>query len=51
MSPDDVLELLGIDIRPARMKCAMLSLETLHGALEPDASKSVDPAPASAGQA
>jgi nitrogen fixation protein NifU and related proteins len=31
----DVLELLGIDISPARMKCAMLSLETLQGALGP----------------
>jgi len=31
----DVLELLGIEISPARMKCAMLSLETLQGALGP----------------
>ena len=39
MSPDDVLELLGIEISPARMKCAMLSLETLQGALGgPDSS-------------
>ena len=30
---DDVLELLGIDISPARLKCAMLSLETLQGAI------------------
>jgi nitrogen fixation protein NifU and related proteins len=30
---DDVLELLGIDISPARLKCAMLSLDTLHEAL------------------
>ena len=29
----DVLDLLGIEISPARMKCAMLSLETLQGAL------------------
>ena len=43
MAPDDVLELLGIEISPARMKCALLSLETLHGALEPAAPK---PAPA-----
>jgi len=35
MSPTDVLDLLGIEISPARMKCAMLSLETLHGALGP----------------
>src|SRR6185437_16400322 len=33
MSADDVLELLGIEISPARMKCALLSLETLQGAL------------------
>jgi nitrogen fixation NifU-like protein len=39
MAPDDVLEMLGIEISPARMKCAMLSLETLHGALEPGAPK------------
>src|SRR3954471_12518263 len=35
----EVLDLLGIDISPARMKCAMLSLETLHGALGPDSAK------------
>src|SRR6266540_5004590 len=30
---DDVLDLLGIDISPARLKCAILSLETLQHAL------------------
>jgi len=30
---DDLLDLLGIDISPARLKCAMLSLETLEHAL------------------
>jgi len=30
---DDLLELLGIEISPARLKCAMLSLETLEHAL------------------
>ncbi|MCY7419305.1 MAG: SUF system NifU family Fe-S cluster assembly protein [Chloroflexi bacterium] len=30
---DDVLELLGIDISPARLKCALLSLDTLQRAL------------------
>lgn len=40
----DVLELLGIEISPARMKCALLSLETLQGALGP--SKPLDTAPA-----
>ena len=33
LSGDDVLELLGIDISPARLKCAMLSLDTLQEAL------------------
>ena len=31
----DVLQMLGIEISPARMKCALLSLETLQGALGP----------------
>ena len=30
---DDLLDLLGIDISPARLKCAMLSLDTLDAAL------------------
>ena len=33
MRKDDVLENLGIEISPARMKCAMLSLETLQSAV------------------
>jgi nitrogen fixation NifU-like protein len=33
MTPSDVLELLGIEISPARMKCALLSLDTLQHAL------------------
>ena len=33
MKASDVLDLLGIEISPARMKCALLSLETLQGAL------------------
>ena len=37
MKAGDVLDLLGIEISPARMKCALLSLETLQGALEPEA--------------
>jgi len=45
MQAGDVLDLLGIEISPARMKCALLSLETLHGALGPVSSK---PAPESA---
>jgi NifU-like protein involved in Fe-S cluster formation len=35
MKSSDVLDMLGIEISPARMKCAMLSLETLQGALVP----------------
>ncbi len=30
---DDLLDLLGIEISPARLKCAMLSLQTLDAAL------------------
>ena len=48
---DDLLELLGIDISPARLKCAMLSLETLEHALAetPAASEAVlDAAPVEA---
>src|SRR5262245_8266 len=30
MGPQDVLDLLGIEISPARMTCAMLSLDTLQ---------------------
>jgi nitrogen fixation protein NifU and related proteins len=30
---DDLLDLLGIEISPARLKCAMLSLETVQHAL------------------
>ncbi len=37
MAASDLIDLLGIEISPARMKCALLSLETLHGALEPSA--------------
>jgi nitrogen fixation NifU-like protein len=39
MQASDVLDLLGIEISPARMKCALLSLETLHGALGDKGSK------------
>ncbi len=33
MTSQDVLDLLGIDISPARLKCALLSLETMQLAL------------------
>jgi len=47
MGSSDVLDLLGIEISPARMKCAMLSLETLQGALGPSTAKpAADPAEA-----
>lgn len=39
LGKDDVLELLGIEIGPARLKCALLSLDTLQRAL---ASSSAD---------
>lgn len=29
MSKDDILNLLGVDLSPARLKCALLPLETL----------------------
>jgi NifU-like protein involved in Fe-S cluster formation len=49
MSSADVLDLLGIEISPARIKCALLSLETLQGALGPAAAAASesDAAPAS----
>ena len=33
LTPDDLLDLLGIEISPARLKCALLSLDTLEHAL------------------
>jgi nitrogen fixation NifU-like protein len=33
MTPDDVLDLIGVEISPARLKCALLSLDTLSHAL------------------
>ncbi|HTK44867.1 MAG TPA: SUF system NifU family Fe-S cluster assembly protein [Patescibacteria group bacterium] len=49
MQASDVLDLLGIEISPARMKCALLSLETLQGALgtkAPPATESAEAAQA-----
>jgi nitrogen fixation NifU-like protein len=34
MKNQDILDLLGIEISPARLKCALLSLTTLQNALE-----------------
>jgi nitrogen fixation NifU-like protein len=33
MTPEDVLDLIGVEISPARLKCALLSLDTLSRAL------------------
>ena len=49
MTPDDVLDLLGIEISPARLKCALLSLETLEHALAEGGTDG--PLPADAGDA
>jgi nitrogen fixation NifU-like protein len=45
LTPDDVLDLLGIEISPARLKCALLSLDTLSHAMHEGA---VDAAPGEA---
>jgi nitrogen fixation NifU-like protein len=34
MKNQDILDLLGIEISPARLKCALLSLDTMQHALE-----------------
>ena len=34
MQNQDILDLLGIEISPARLKCALLSIDTLHRALD-----------------
>src|SRR5215210_5394823 len=47
MRNDDVLDLLGIDISPARLKCAVLSLDTLQHAIA-DSAETPSPAPAEA---
>jgi nitrogen fixation protein NifU and related proteins len=45
---DDLLDLLGIEISPARLKCAMLSLETLQKAIGelPEGSRPTEQTPA-----
>lgn len=37
LTSDDVVDLLGIEISPARLKCALLSLDTIEHALNADA--------------
>ena len=49
LASNDVLDLLGIDISPARMKCAILSLDTLQHAIA-DATEDA-PQPAAGGTA
>ncbi|HCS78372.1 TPA: Fe-S cluster protein [Patescibacteria group bacterium] len=34
LNKDDILKLLGISLTPTRLKCALLSLEILHKALQ-----------------
>lgn len=36
LTPDDILALLGVELSPNRLKCALLSLETLKAALSSD---------------
>jgi nitrogen fixation NifU-like protein len=44
MTSQDVLDLLGIEISPARLKCALLSLDTLQRALHDRDAAEVSPA-------
>jgi nitrogen fixation NifU-like protein len=48
LTPNDVLELLGIEISPARLKCALLSFDTLQQALADAAKPATAPAGAEA---
>jgi nitrogen fixation NifU-like protein len=49
MTSQDVLDLLGIEISPARLKCALLSLDTLQHALAEPAGRVGDEAPTADG--
>ena len=42
LTPDDLLGLIGIEISPARLKCALLSLDTVAHALADDAAKQAE---------
>jgi nitrogen fixation NifU-like protein len=44
LTNQDILDLLGIEISPARLKCALLSLDTLHHALRDHAADAAAPA-------
>ena len=34
LTPDDILEMLGVEIGPARQRCALLSLRVLHEGID-----------------
>jgi NifU-like protein involved in Fe-S cluster formation len=42
MTPDDLLDLIGIEISPARLKCALLSLDTVAHALADEAAEKAE---------
>jgi nitrogen fixation NifU-like protein len=44
MKNQDILDLLGIEISPARLKCALLSLDTLQHALDGRENEEAHPA-------
>ena len=46
MKNQDILDLLGIEISPARLKCALLSIDTRHRALD---SRDGEPVPETSG--
>ena len=48
LTPEDVLDLLGIEISPARLKCALLSLDTVSHALGERGKAAGEPAEGSA---
>jgi len=41
LGPDDILALLGVELSPNRLKCALLSLETLKKTLASDVGNTV----------
>jgi nitrogen fixation NifU-like protein len=49
LSSTDVLDLLGIEISPARLKCALLSLETLQRTLDDAGAPKLGAAPINTG--
>ncbi len=49
LTPDDLLDLLGIEISPARLKCALLSLDTVSHALADRGAAAAAPDPAATG--